>query len=380
MSGGVDSSVAAFLLKKQGYDCIGSTMVLRKAGGIEKKDGCAEDKDNCSENKNGCAEDKDGGTEKNGGGTEVEDVLSVCRKLDMPCRVFHFEEEFEAQVIRPFAEAYTRGITPNPCIRCNRCLKFGKLLEAAKDLHCDYISTGHYAVITKEDGRYFLKKAPDNEKDQSYVLWSMTQEQLSHTIFPLGNLKKEEVRRIAEENGFRNAGKPESQDICFVPDGKYTEVIKEYTDSESGPGFTPGDFVDTEGNILGKHRGIVHYTIGQRRGLGLALPESLYVREIRPEDNTVVLARNAVLFSRTALIRDFNWISGESPVSLVRCSAKVRYRHREQPVSALSLGNGLVELTFDEPQRAITPGQSAVLYDGDCVLGGGVICRPEELL
>lgn len=346
MSGGVDSSLAAKLMKDKGFDCIGCTMKLyhNEDAGIESSRTC-------------CSLD------------DVEDARSIAYKLGMPFYVFNFTDAFRDTVIRKFIESYENGITPNPCIDCNRYMKFDKLYERAKTLGCDYIVTGHYARIEEQAGKFVLKKALDETKDQSYVLYSITQDQLVHTMFPLGSMQKTEVRAIAEESGFVNADKPDSQDICFVPNGDYASVIELQTGKESAE----GNFVDKQGNNLGRHKGVIHYTIGQRKGLGVSSTEPLYVCNICPKDGNVVLGSNDDLFSREADVSDFNWISGEVPGSEFRCKAKIRYRQPEQWVTVIPTGADTVHIVFDEPQRAITPGQAAVFYDGDTVLGGGTI-------
>lgn len=346
MSGGVDSSLAAKLMKDKGFDCIGCTMKLyhNEDAGIESSRTC-------------CSLD------------DVEDARSVAYKLGMPFYVFNFTDAFRDTVIRKFIESYENGITPNPCIDCNRYMKFDKLYERAKTLGCDYIVTGHYARIEEQAGKFVLKKALDETKDQSYVLYFMTQDQLVHTMFPIGSMQKTEVRAIAKESGFVNADKPDSQDICFVPNGDYASVIELQTGKESAE----GNFVDKQGNNLGRHKGVIHYTIGQRKGLGVSSTEPLYVCNICPKDGNVVLGSNDDLFSREADVSDFNWISGEVPGSEFRCKAKIRYRQPEQWVTVIPTGADTVHIVFDEPQRAITPGQAAVFYDGDTVLGGGTI-------
>ena len=346
MSGGVDSSLAAKLMKDKGFDCIGCTMKLyhNEDAGIESSRTC-------------CSLD------------DVEVARSVAYKLGMPFYVFNFTDAFRDTVIRKFIESYENGITPNPCIDCNRYMKFDKLYERAKTLGCDYIVTGHYARIEEQAGKFVLKKALDETKDQSYVLYFMTQDQLVHTMFPLGSMQKTEVRAIAKESGFVNADKPDSQDICFVPNGDYASVIELQTGKESAE----GNFVDKQGNNLGRHKGVIHYTIGQRKGLGVSSTEPLYVCNICPKDGNVVLGSNDDLFSREADVSDFNWISGEVPGSEFRCKAKIRYRQPEQWVTVIPTGADTVHIVFDEPQRAITPGQAAVFYDGDTVLGGGTI-------
>ena len=346
MSGGVDSSIAAKLMKDRGYDCIGCTMKLynNEDAGIERSRTC-------------CSLD------------DVEDARSVAYKLGMLFYVFNFTNAFRDTVIRKFIESYEKGITPNPCIDCNRYMKFDKLYKRAKLLGCDYIVTGHYARIEEQDGNFVLKKALDETKDQSYVLYSMTQELLGSTMFPLGNMRKTEVRVMAEESGFVNADKPDSQDICFVPNGDYASIVELHTGKRSDE----GNFVDRQGKILGQHKGVIHYTIGQRKGLGISSTEPLYVCDICPENGNVVLGSNNDLFSREADVADFNWISGEVPQGEFRCKAKIRYRQVEQWATVIPTGANTVHIVFDEPQRAITPGQAAVLYDGDIVLGGGTI-------
>jgi tRNA-specific 2-thiouridylase len=346
MSGGVDSSLAAKLMKDAGYDCIGCTMKLydNEDIGISRQHTC-------------CSLD------------DVEDARSVAYAIGMPYYVFNFKEGFRENVINRFVEAYEHGKTPNPCIDCNRYMKFDKLFERARILGCDCVVTGHYARIEKEDGVYFLKKALDETKDQSYVLYSMTQEQLAHTRFPLGNMRKSQVRKLAEENNFINAAKPDSQDICFVPDGDYGSFLERYT----GKCYASGAFLDLEGNILGTHNGSIHYTIGQRKGLGITFGKPMYVKGIDAGNNTVTLAEDRDLYGDKLTAADFNWISGEAPAAEVKCQAKIRYRQQEQPAIAYPMPDGTVNVTFEHPQRAITPGQAVVLYDGDIVLGGGRI-------
>ncbi len=345
MSGGVDSSVAAFLVRQK-MEAIGCMMQLYENAdaGIEPGRSC-------------CSLD------------DAEDARSVAYRLGMPFYVFNYREAFRNQVMERFARSYEDGLTPNPCIDCNRYLKFGALMERAGQLGCDYVVTGHYARIEEENGVFRLKKALIPEKDQSYVLYELTQEQLRHTLFPLGGMAKAEVRKIAEQQGFLNAHKRESQDICFVPDGDYAGAIERIC----GHASEPGDFVDKHGKVLGRHRGIVHYTVGQHRGLGLYYHEALYVTAIDAKRNTVLLGPKEELFSREARVGAFHWISGERPKEPFRCTAKIRYRAPEQAVTVTPLDGDFVQLCFDTPQRAITPGQAAVLYDGDTVLGGGRI-------
>lgn len=348
MSGGVDSSVAAFLLKKQGYECIGVTMKLygNETIGQQRTKTC-------------CSLD------------DIEDARSVARRVGIPYHVFNFTADFEKQVIRRFISAYESGSTPNPCIDCNRYLKFDRLFRRAQELGCDYIATGHYARIEfqKATGRYLLKKATDDSKDQSYVLYSLTQEQLAHTLFPLGEMNKTEVRGIADEQGFLNAHKHDSQDICFVPDGDYAAFIGRYTGKE----YPSGSFLSTDGKILGEHRGLIRYTIGQRKGLGISAEKPLYVIKKSVQDNTVTLGTDEELCSPSLTADEFNLIAYPSWSGPVRVTARTRYRQKERPATATPLGEGKVRVDFEEPQRAVTPGQAVVLYDGDAVVGGGTI-------
>jgi len=350
MSGGVDSSVAALLTLRQGTDCVGCTMRLFDNADAPETEG-----------RTCCSLD------------DVEDARSVARRMGIPFHVFNFTDDFRREVMAPFVECYRRGLTPNPCIDCNRAMKFGRLLRRGEELGCDVLVTGHYARIEFDGERYRLKKALDPTKDQSYVLYMLTQAQLARLRFPLGSLTKARVRSIAEENGFVNADKPDSQDICFVPDGDYAAMIRRFTGQE----LTPGDFVDREGRVLGRHKGIECYTVGQRRGLGVALGEPAYVCAVRPADNTVVLGPDEALYSRRVWVPAFHWIAGTPPQGPVRAKAKIRYRHTERDALVEPTPEGGAVLLFDTPQRAVTPGQSAVVYDGDEVLGGGIIAAEE---
>ena len=348
MSGGVDSSVAACLMKERGFECIGATMKLfhNEDVGIPREHTC-------------CSLD------------DIADARSVANSLGMPYYVMNFSDKFEEKVIDKFICAYETGRTPNHCIDCNRYLKFEKLFSRAQELGFDYVVTGHYARIEKDEnsGRYLLKKAIDNTKDQSYVLYSLTQEQLKHTLFPLGEMEKNEVRALASRFGFVNAEKPDSQDICFVQNGTYADFIETHT----GKHYPEGNFVDKDGNVLGKHKGIIRYTIGQRKGLGIALFKPMFVCEIRPETNTVVLGDNEDLFTTALTVKDINLISVPEIKEPKKYKVKVRYRQQEEPATVQQLDEDTLQIVFDAPQRAITKGQAAVIYDGDIVVGGGVI-------
>lgn len=352
MSGGVDSSVAAKLVIDKGYDCIGCMMKLYEPFG------------DISADRTCCSEE------------DAQDARSVAFSLGIPFYVFNFTDDFKEKVIDRFVSEYLNGRTPNPCIDCNCFMKFDRLLRRAKELECDKIVTGHYAVIEERNGKFLLKKAADPAKDQSYVLYRLTQEQLSMTLFPLGNMTKAETRKIAEECGFINSEKRDSQDICFVPDGDYASAVENF----SGKSCPPGDFVDICGNVIGRHRGIIRYTVGQHKGLGGNYPDRMFVLSVDPAKNTVTLGTSEHLFSRSLVASEFNWISGSPPEGKIRCSAKIRYRHKEQPAEAEPVAPDRVRVTFDEPQRAITPGQSVVLYDGDVLIGGGIIKNTEEYL
>ena len=348
MSGGVDSSVAAYLTQCAGYRCMGATMRL-----YDNRMTDADQESTC------CSLD------------DVEDARNIARRLEMPFYVFNFTRDFQEKVIDKFVSCYECGTTPNPCIDCNRHLKFEHFLRRAMELGCDYVVTGHYARIEQDPvtGRYLLKKSLHKDKDQSYVLYSLTQEQLAHTLFPLGSLEKAQVRLIAEEHGFINARKKDSQDICFVPDGDYMAFMECYT----GKQYPAGDFLDLKGNVVGKHKGAVGYTLGQRKGLGLAMGAPVYVCDKNMEKNTVTVGPNEALFSRSLVANDWNWFPFDRLTAPIRVMAKARYRQIEQPATVYPEENGCARVEFDEPQRAITPGQAVVLYNGDTVIGGGTI-------
>ena len=341
MSGGVDSSAAALLLRRQGYDCDGTMLKL-----IPNSDS------RC------CSAD------------DAEDARAVAYRLGMKFYVFNEVDAFRRDVMEHFTAEYCAGRTPNPCIDCNRCLKFGALLDRAVTLGYDFIATGHYARVSYDETarRYRLLRGTDRRKDQSYVLYQLTQYQLAHLLLPVGDYDKPAIRENAREAGLLNADKSDSQDICFVPDGDYVSFLQ-----SQGVELTPGDFVDEEGHVLGRHRGLPCYTIGQGKGLGIAVGKHVYVLAKNEADNTVVLGDNDRLFRRELTANRVNWIAGEAPAAPFRCTAKTRYSQVEAPVLAEPLPDNRLRLTFDEPQRAITAGQAAVLYDGDEVLGGGTI-------
>jgi len=356
MSGGVDSSVAALIMKEKGYDCIGITMKL-----YDSETGQACRSRTC------CTLE------------DVEDARQVASALSIPYYVLNFKDDFQKKVILPFVETYENGGTPNPCIRCNRFMKHEKLYKKAEELGCDYIVTGHYARIRydEEKQRYLLLKAKDEKKDQSYVLYFLNQEQLKHSIFPLGEFEtKEEVRAIAEKNGFFNADKPDSQDICFVTSGSYGDFLEKFR----GKPYPKGYFVDEEGNKLGKHKGIIRYTIGQRKGLGLALKEPMYVAGKNLEKNQVILTKGPALYSEALEAEDFNWISMDPPKEEYPVTVKTRYNAKAVPAFVSVKEENHVFLRFEKPERAIAAGQAVVLYDGEIVVGGGTIKKAIKTL
>ena len=350
MSGGVDSSVAATLLKERGYEVIGITMQLQPSNRL------AEEADRFG----GCC-----------GLGAVTDARKVAQRLDIPHYVVNFRDVFARHVIADFCREYSLGRTPNPCIRCNQYIKFDALLKRAWELGASMIATGHYARIGNNHGRYVLQKSTDRQKDQTYFLYMMTQQQLRHSLFPVGSLTKEEVRSIAEKFELPITDKPESQEICFIPDNDYARFLEDYTGTTS----QPGPIVDRQGNILGEHRGIVSYTIGQRKGLGIASREPLYVVAIDPKKNTITVDGKDKVYATELVASDLNWISIEGPDGPMSIKAKIRYLHREAEATVTPSDKIEVMVKFREPQMAITPGQAVVFYDGDIVVGGGTIAR-----
>ena len=341
MSGGIDSAVAALVAIDSGYAVSGATMrlcpkIINDADGME---------------------------------SDISDAAEVCRQLGIPHRVYDMQELFKSSVIRNFIDVYYDGGTPNPCIVCNKTMKFGAFLDEEIAMGADYIATGHYARIEEQDGRFLLKKAADKNKDQTYMLWSLSQHQLSHTLFPLGDMTKPEIRALGEARGFIIAHKSDSQDICFVPDGDYASFIE----NELGEKYPAGVYVDEEGNVLGKHKGVIHYTIGQRKGLGISMGRHIFVTKKDAATNTVTLADEDRLFTNKVVLKDINLIPFDRLDRRIRVKAKIRYRQPECDAYAEMTGEDEMTLTFDEPQRAPAKGQSAVMYDGDYVVGGGII-------
>ncbi len=337
MSGGVDSSAAAYLMQAGGFRCQGATMRL-----LESDDG-----------------------------RNAADAESVCRRLGIPFMTLDMAREFREDVIEKFVRVYRAGGTPNPCVDCNRRMKFSRLMEAADGAGLHYVATGHYARVGRDagTGRQLLKKALDAGKDQSYFLYTLTQSQLSRVQFPLGGMEKRQVRELAERLGFVNARRRDSQDICFIPGGDYGAFIESWT----GEAFPAGDFLDREGRAVGRHRGAIRYTLGQRKGLGLSMGEPVYVCGKDMSANTVTVGPESALFVREILVEDLNWIAIEGLDSPLRVGAKTRSRQAEQAAEIFPESGGRVRVVFDRPQRAVTPGQAAVFYSGDAVVGGGTI-------
>jgi tRNA-specific 2-thiouridylase len=352
MSGGVDSSLAAALLKREGYRLIGVTMRLWPA-------------------------DKSVPQEPSSSGaccslTAVEDAKRVAKRLKIPHYLFDFRDIFEEKVIADFCREYKEGRTPNPCIRCNQYIKFGALAQKAKELDADYIATGHYARIgyDEEAGRYYLRKGIDRQKDQSYVLYTMTQEQLKFTLLPLGDLTKAQVRQIARDLKLSVAAKPESQEICFVPDADYRRFLEKQIPADE---LKEGLIIDRKGKVLGRHKGIAFYTVGQRRGLGIGGGQPFYVVSIDKDENVLVVGEDKETLRDNLVAGELNWIAFDRLEEPIKVKAKIRYRHKETEAKVSPLGAQKVKISFSKPQRAITPGQSVVFYRGDVLIGGGII-------
>ncbi|HIT89878.1 MAG TPA: tRNA 2-thiouridine(34) synthase MnmA [Candidatus Merdenecus merdavium] len=355
MSGGVDSSVAAHLLKEQGFDVIGVTMQIWQD----------EDREVQEEN-GGCC-----------GLSAVDDARRVAHKLDIPYYVMNFKSEFKDKVIDYFVDEYLEGRTPNPCIACNRYVKWESLLKRSLDIGADYIATGHYAQVVKlPNNRFTLKKSVTAAKDQTYALYNLTQYQLSHTLMPVGAYHKDEIRELAKGINLRIANKPDSQEICFIPDHDYASFIEESTDKK----IEEGNFVDSKGNIIGRHKGITHYTVGQRKGLGLSMGHPVFVLEIRPETNEVVIGESEEVFAKGLYANQLNFMSVEDLEGEKQVIAKIRYNHNGSPCTIKKVSKDEVLCIFEEPQRAITPGQAVVFYDGEYVLGGGTIVKSTNLV
>ena len=348
MSGGVDSSVAAWLLKEQGYDVIGVTMQIWQDEDTEVQ-----------EAEGGCC-----------GLSAVDDARRVAMELGIPYYVMNFKEEFKCRVMDYFAQEYLAGRTPNPCIACNRYVKWESLLQRSLAIGADCIATGHYARIAKlENGRFALETSVTAAKDQTYALYNLTQDQLSRTLMPVGDYTKDEIRQMAQKLGLPVASKPDSQEICFIPDHDHASFIENYTGKES----KPGNFVDLKGNVIGRHKGITHYTVGQRKGLNLAMGHPVFVTRINPETNEVIIGENEDVFSRTLTCSGLNFMSVPDLEQPMRVKAKIRYGHSGTFCLIEKTGEDRIKCTFEAPVRAVTPGQAVVFYDGEYVLGGGTI-------
>ena len=348
MSGGVDSSVAAYLLKEQGYEVIGVTMQIWQD----------EDED-VIEQEGGCC-----------GLSAVDDARRIANQLEIPYYVMNFKREFKENVMDYFVHEYLRGRTPNPCIACNRYVKWESLLKRSLDIGADYIATGHYArVIKLPNGRYTLQKSATDAKDQTYALYNLTQHQLAHTLMPVGEFDKDKIREIASKIDLRIANKPDSQEICFIPDNNYAKFIEENADKT----IEEGNFVTIDGEVIGRHKGITHYTVGQRKGLNLSMGKPVFVVKIKPETNEVVIGDNADVFSSKLYADRLNFMSISQLDGQMAVTAKIRYSHKGAECTIKMVDEDLVECVFTEPQRAITPGQAVVFYEGDLVVGGGTI-------
>lgn len=348
MSGGVDSSVAAALLIEQGYEVTGVTLSLWK-----------DEDENCEAEKNCVSK------------SAAEDAGEVAAKLGIPFCVLDVKGIFRDKVVQYFIDSYLKGDTPNPCVACNRCVKFNAMLDKAHEIGIDYVATGHYARKEYDPyaGRYLLKKGTDQKKDQSYVLYILKQNQLKKLLFPLGSLRKSQIRQIAREKGFHVSEKPESQDICFIKNGKYGDFIKKHAEKE----IIPGLFVDCGGNILGEHKGIVNYTIGQRKGLGISACAPLYVIEKKAAENKIVLGYKDETYRKSFVAHDMNYIPFDNPESDFKAKVKVRYSSEEAEARVIPLGGNTARIEFFNAQPFVAPGQSAVLYEDEFVIGGGII-------
>lgn len=380
MSGGVDSSTAAALLKNQGHDLVGFSMQLWNQRRINVGPDGEPLPSRC------CSLD------------DLYDARTVAIKLGFPFYVVNLEDEFERDVVRPFVTKYLNGLTPSPCVACNSFLKFDKLVELARTADAEKVATGHYARVKFDEdrGRWLLLRAVNRAKDQSYFLFELTQEQLSYAMFPLGEMTKEEVRAIAAEAGLPTAHKPESQEICFIPDGNYARFIERYLEEDRETRasvndlpvlnqppvqmggldvakLTPGEIVTTAGDVIGQHQGIHRYTVGQRRGIGISAPEPIYVVQVDARNNRVIVGSSDDLLKREMIVERVNWIAIEDLTEPIRVAVKIRSRAEEAQAVVSKRNDGSAVVTFDEPQRAVTPGQAAVFYDGDVVVGGGWI-------
>ncbi len=353
VSGGVDSSTAMMVLREEGYEVVGAHMKLwdyKEVGGDSHRDGRC-----CSLE-------------------SINDLRSICTKYSIPFYVLDFTSQFKELVIQNFVSEYRSGRTPNPCILCNTHLKWSNLLQKALQIGCDYIATGHYARIIRDEktSRYAIRKGLDLKRDQSYALWGLSQEALSKTLLPLGNYRKAEIRELARKYNLKTADVPESMEICFVADNDYRRFLTEW-ESRKGRSFTPGNIINTKGEVVGKHKGIAFYTVGQRKGMGISHPAPLYVNEIDASSNSIIIGEEHELHATSMIVDNINWMLFEELKGEIEAKVKIRYLHKEAPARIFGRDKSSVEVTFDSPQRAITPGQSAVFYHGDVVVGGGLI-------
>jgi tRNA-specific 2-thiouridylase len=360
MSGGVDSSTTAALLVERGYTVIGLMMRLWAEDSALARAGLEIDTTKHFASNRCCSPEA------------VADARGVCQKLGIPFYLLNFEADFKMYVVDYFIDGYANGVTPNPCLQCNRQIKFGTLLDKARALGADYLATGHYARVRERNGKFELLRGVDAKKDQAYALSLLTQEQLARVMFPLGEYSKPQVREMARRFDLRVSEKAESQDLCFIADGDYRNFLRRNT-PVNAPALMPGDIMDTRGNVLGKHTGLANYTIGQRKGLGLAMGEPLYVIELNRATNQLIVGRADELGKRELIAQSMNWIAGEPPIGEIRVTAKIRYRASEAAATVMAIDATHARVVFDEPLRDITPGQAVVLYDGQVCLGGGLI-------